>query len=206
MAEAGAASFAAAAYCGLDFVARPCKIGGAMGAAQQGSLQMAGRGLAPLLLLLTIGGCTSATDPAPASIPLDNPPEYRQIVKAALQADAAAQKIKKPKAAAAKPTTPEKAAKDAKAADKPDNNNKEKPDPLAPVNRVTRISNKYAWTEISKPRPVNIIAGWSWQVCLKGKNKSAPVYLAVFLQSGIIRDARTATAIDKCESEPYEPL
>jgi hypothetical protein len=151
---------------------------------------------------LTIGGCTSATDPSPASIPLDNPPDYRQIVKGALQADAAAQKVKKPKPAAATAASPDKAAKDAKAAD----GNPEKPDPLGPANRVTRISNKYAWSAISKPRPVNVVAGWSWQVCLKGMNKSTPVYMAVFLQSGVIRDVRTATAIDKCESEPYEPL
>src|SRR5258708_5880441 len=133
-----------------------------MAAAQQGSLRMAGRGLAPLWLLLAIGGCTSATDPTPASIPLHNPPDYPPIVKGALQADAAAQKIKKPKPAAAAAASRDKAAKDAKAAD---NSNLAKPDALAPPNRVTRIPNKYAWSAISKPRPVNVVAGWSWQVC-----------------------------------------
>jgi hypothetical protein len=165
---------------------------------------MPGRGLAPLLLLLAIGGCASTTDPAPASIPLDNPPDYRQMVKAALQADAATKKVKQPKpSAAAKAASPEKTAKEAKAAANAD---KEKPDTLAPANRITRITNKYAWSEISKPRPVNVVAGWTWQVCLKGINKTTPVYMAVFLQGGIIRDARTATVIDKCESEAYEPL
>jgi hypothetical protein len=156
--------------------------------------------IASLFLLIMIGGCSTAADSIPTTVPLDTPPNYKQMVRAAIQADMAVAK---------KPTKKPHAAADAKSAAKSpvkvEKINDEKAVGATP-NRITRISSKYAWSEISKPRAVNVVAGWAWQVCLKGKNKDSVVYLAVFMQKNTIIDTRTSTEPDKCEGETYESL
>ncbi len=147
-----------------------------------------------LLLFSMIGGGSAAGEPAFVP-PLENPPNYRQIVQALMRAappkDAKPDKAPKTKFAAAPETKP--------------NANKNLVDRFENTGRVTRISPGYSW-EISKPRRVEVVPGWSWQVCLKGNRSGKPFYLALFIQNRDVVDARTVVVIDRCESEAYEPL
>ena len=160
-----------------------------------------------LMLFMMIGGCTAPTDSTPVSVPLDTPPDYKQIVRAAIQQDKANQKKPDQKKLDKKAATNTKG-DDAKPAGKTEKGpagtaGQRNPSPVA---RITQISSRFGWSGISKPRAVNALAGWAWQVCPKGKNKNSVVYLAVFMQYNSIVDARTGTEPDKCESETYEPL
>jgi hypothetical protein len=74
------------------------------------------------------------------------------------------------------------------------------------ADRITKLPNKYAPFEISRPRQVNVLAGWTWRVCLKGNNKGSVVYLAVFIKGNNIVDVRTSVGTDRCEGEFYEPF
>ena len=73
--------------------------------------------------------------------------------------------------------------------------------------RIFRISDLYPPFETSNARQVDIVAGWAWQVCLKGINKTGRlIYLAVFIKDNYIVDLRTSIVSDKCEGEVYGPL
>jgi hypothetical protein len=122
------------------------------------------------LIVLFLGGCSAVIDQAPQ--PSENPPPYKQLIRAALVSDA-----------------------------KPDASNVSG---LFPP--ITQIKNAYSFYEVSQPRQVNIVGGWTWQVCLKGNNKDGVVYVAVFIKDGSIVQVRTSVAIDKCGQEIYEPL
>lgn len=147
-----------------------------------------------LLLFSMIGGGVAASEPAFVP-PLENPPNYRQIVQALMRAGPP------------KDAKPEKAPKTkfvASPAAKP-NANRKLVDRFENTGRVTRISPGYSW-EISKPRRVEVIAGWSWQVCLKGNRSGKPFYLALFIQNRVVVDVRSGVVVDRCESEVYESL
>jgi hypothetical protein len=184
---------------------------------------MAWQRVAPLCVVMTLAGCGAAIGQA-AIPPLENPPDAKQIVRSLLRAEEkpAAKLSTKPAKPAKpaklgksekteKPDKPEKPAKSdaksaAKPAAKPDKSKKGRIIERAEkADLVTRISPQYAW-QISKPRQVNIVAGWVWQVCLKGNDKGKLLYVALFIRSHTIIDARTSVGPDQCESESYEPL
>jgi hypothetical protein len=73
--------------------------------------------------------------------------------------------------------------------------------------RIFRISDLYPPFETSNAHQVEIVAGWTWQVCLKGIQKNGRlIYLSVFIKDNYIVDLRTSIVADKCENEAYEPL
>lgn len=53
---------------------------------------------------------------------------------------------------------------------------------------------------------MDIVGGWMWRICLKGNNKGAVVYLAVFIKGNHIADVRTNVASDRCDEEAYKPF
>jgi hypothetical protein len=173
---------------------------------------MAGQRAALLVLCMTAAG-SAAGQPASGPLP-ENPPNYRQIVKS-LMRPLPAQAPKSAAAADAKAEKKPGKKPDPKAAAtpaaKPDAAAETKPKPRKLMDRaetgdrITRIAPEYSW-EISKPRRVEVVLGWSWQVCLKGKQNDKPFYLALFIQGRDVADARSSVQIDRCESESYEPL
>ena len=48
--------------------------------------------------------------------------------------------------------------------------------------------------------------GWAWQTCLRLNLNNRPVTYAVFISEGRVVDARSALAIDSCDTAHYTPL
>jgi hypothetical protein len=60
--------------------------------------------------------------------------------------------------------------------------------------------------EISEPRWVHSIHGWSWLTCVRFQDHGRRRNYALYLQSGKIVDGRYAIETDACEAQAYAPF
>lgn len=60
--------------------------------------------------------------------------------------------------------------------------------------------------EISDPRWVHSMTGWSWLACVRFQDHSRRHSYALFLQSGNIVDSRYAVETDGCDMQAYVPF
>lgn len=60
--------------------------------------------------------------------------------------------------------------------------------------------------EISDPRWVHSMTGWSWLACVRFQDHSRRHSYALFLQSGKIVDSRYAVETDGCDMQAYAPF
>jgi hypothetical protein len=60
--------------------------------------------------------------------------------------------------------------------------------------------------EISDPRWVHALQGWSWLTCVRFQDRGRSRTYALFLQSGKIVDGRYAVETDGCGTQPYAPF
>ena len=64
----------------------------------------------------------------------------------------------------------------------------------------------YSSYEISEPRRVHSIHGWSWLTCVRFQDHGRRRSYALFLQSGKVVDARYAVETDACDMQTYAPF
>lgn len=64
----------------------------------------------------------------------------------------------------------------------------------------------YDTYEISEPRWVHSIHGWSWLTCIRFQDHGRRRNYALFLQSGKVVDGRYAVETDACETQTYAPF
>ncbi|MDR3423443.1 MAG: hypothetical protein P4L80_19780 [Xanthobacteraceae bacterium] len=60
--------------------------------------------------------------------------------------------------------------------------------------------------EISEPRWVHALQGWSWLTCVRFQDRGRSRIYALFLQSGKIIDGRYAVETDGCGTQAYAPF
>jgi hypothetical protein len=60
--------------------------------------------------------------------------------------------------------------------------------------------------QITEPRWVHAIRGWSWLVCVRFQDHGRTRTYAVFLQSTTVIDSRYAVEIDGCDTQVYAPF
>lgn len=61
----------------------------------------------------------------------------------------------------------------------------------------------YDGFEISAPRWVTTIKGWSWLACVRFHDHGHTRIYAIFIQDGAVSDARYAVETDSCEAQTY---
>ena len=64
----------------------------------------------------------------------------------------------------------------------------------------------YEAYEISGPRWVHAIRGWSWLACVRFQDKGRQRIYAVFIKDGAVVDSRYAVRTDDCELQAYAPF
>lgn len=60
--------------------------------------------------------------------------------------------------------------------------------------------------EISEPRWVDSVHGWSWLTCVRFSDHGHSRLFATFLQSHKIVDGRFAVETDRCDTQAYAPF
>jgi hypothetical protein len=61
----------------------------------------------------------------------------------------------------------------------------------------------YDGFEISGPRWVTALKGWSWLTCVRFHDHGHTRIYAIFIQDDIVSDARYAVETDACEAQTY---
>jgi hypothetical protein len=61
----------------------------------------------------------------------------------------------------------------------------------------------YDGFEISGPRWVTTLKGWSWLACVRFHDHGHTRIYAIFIQDGAVSDARYAVGTDSCEAQTY---
>lgn len=64
----------------------------------------------------------------------------------------------------------------------------------------------YDQFQISEPRWVHAVQGWSWVICVRFSDRGRTRNYALYLQSGKIIDSRYAVATDGCDVQAYAPF
>lgn len=64
----------------------------------------------------------------------------------------------------------------------------------------------YESFEISEPRWVHALAGWSWITCVRFQDRGRSRTYALFLQSAKVIDGRYAVETDACGAQAYAPF
>jgi hypothetical protein len=64
----------------------------------------------------------------------------------------------------------------------------------------------YESFEISEPRWVHAIQGWSWLTCVRFQDHGRRLTYALFLRANTIIDARYAVQTDGCDAQGYGPF
>jgi hypothetical protein len=64
----------------------------------------------------------------------------------------------------------------------------------------------YDQFQISEPRWVHALQGWSWLICIRFLDRGRVNNYALFLKSGAIVDSRYAVATDGCDMQTYAPF
>jgi hypothetical protein len=74
------------------------------------------------------------------------------------------------------------------------------------VRTLFRDYSSYDSYEISEPRWVHSIKGWSWLACVRFQDHGRRRVYALFLQSGKVVDSRYAVVADGCDTQAYTPF
>jgi hypothetical protein len=74
------------------------------------------------------------------------------------------------------------------------------------LQKMLRSYQSYDTFEISAPRWVDSIHGWSWLVCVRFADHGRNRLYATFLQSHKIVDGRFAVRTDTCDTQTYAPF
>ena len=64
----------------------------------------------------------------------------------------------------------------------------------------------YESFEISEPRWVHALVGWSWITCVRFQDRGHSRTYALFLQSGKVIEGRYAVETDACGAQAYAPF
>lgn len=64
----------------------------------------------------------------------------------------------------------------------------------------------YAGYEISGPRWVHALRGWSWLVCVRFQDHGRQRSYAVFIKDGAVVNSRYAVQTDTCDLQAYAPF
>jgi len=64
----------------------------------------------------------------------------------------------------------------------------------------------YESFEISEPRWVHALVGWSWIACVRFQDRGHSRTYALFLQSGKVIEGRYAVETDACGAQAYAPF
>jgi hypothetical protein len=68
---------------------------------------------------------------------------------------------------------------------------------------VLKDPRAYDGFEISGPRWVTTIKGWSWLACVRFHDHGHTRIYAIFIQDGAVNDGRYAVGTDACEAQTY---
>ena len=74
------------------------------------------------------------------------------------------------------------------------------------LKQVLKNNSAYNSFEISDPRWVHSIKGWTWLTCVRFRDQDREYRYAVFLDGNRIVDERFAVQIDNCDLQTYHPL
>jgi hypothetical protein len=64
----------------------------------------------------------------------------------------------------------------------------------------------YDLFQISEPRSVHAVQGWSWVVCVRFSDHGSPRSYALFVQSHRVVESRYAVRTDGCDIQAYAPF
>jgi hypothetical protein len=68
---------------------------------------------------------------------------------------------------------------------------------------VLKDTRSYDAFEISGPRWVSTVKGWSWLACVRFHDHGHTRIYAIFIQDNVVSDGRYAVETDACEAQTY---
>ncbi len=74
------------------------------------------------------------------------------------------------------------------------------------LRQVLKNYSAYDTFQISDPRWMHSIKGWTWLICVRFRDQDREYSYALFLDGNKIVDDRFAVQIDNCDLQTYHPL